>query len=100
MSRASAIFANLGDETRVSILLLLVKHEMSVQEIVDKLQTSQPNISQHLRKLDDAGLVSSKRHGQKIAYRIQKKILQRELEKFLIEIGCPRHTFRNQPGLK
>ena len=58
----------LGDKTRLTILTLLRERALCVCDLVDLLGTSQPNMSQHLRKLKDAGLVNETRKGQWIYY--------------------------------
>lgn len=58
----------LADRTRLMILALLKERELCVCEIVEILETTQPNISQHLRKLKTAGLVSESRRGQWVYY--------------------------------
>lgn len=58
----------LGDKNRLSIVSLLNEKELCVCEIVELLQTSQPNISQHLRKLKDGGLVKESKRGQWVYY--------------------------------
>lgn len=62
------IFKLLGDKTRLTILALLKERELCVCDIVDILEMSQPSISQHLRKMKDAGLVRETRKGQWIYY--------------------------------
>jgi ArsR family transcriptional regulator, arsenate/arsenite/antimonite-responsive transcriptional repressor len=57
-----------GDKYRLTILLLLQEKELCVCEIVEILQTSQPNISQHMRKLKDGGLVKESKKGQWVYY--------------------------------
>ncbi len=58
----------IADRTRLTILALLRERELCVCEIVEILETTQPNISQHLRKLKIAGLVSEARRGQWVYY--------------------------------
>ncbi|WP_281887395.1 metalloregulator ArsR/SmtB family transcription factor [Paenibacillus sp. YYML68] len=58
----------LGDKSRLTILAFLRERELCVCEIVDLLKMSQPNVSQHLRKLKAAGLVQENRKGQWIYY--------------------------------
>lgn len=58
----------LGDKNRLTIVSLLREKELCVCEIVDILQTSQPNISQHMRKLKDGGLVKETKKGQWVFY--------------------------------
>lgn len=54
----------LGDKTRLGILGLLQEKELNVGELVELLQSSQPNISQHLRRLKSAGLVREQKRAQ------------------------------------
>jgi ArsR family transcriptional regulator, arsenate/arsenite/antimonite-responsive transcriptional repressor len=61
-------FKLLGDKSRLTILALLREKELCVCDIVEILQMSQPSISQHLRKLKDAGLVTETRKKQWIYY--------------------------------
>jgi ArsR family transcriptional regulator len=58
----------LSDKTRLTILLLLQQKELCVCELVEFLQTSQPNVSQHMRKLKDGGLVKEAKKGQWVYY--------------------------------
>ncbi|MFF2890137.1 ArsR/SmtB family transcription factor [Paenibacillus sp. NPDC057967] len=58
----------LGDKTRLTIVAMLKERTLCVCDIVELLETSQPNASQHLRKLKAAGLVSESRKGQWIYY--------------------------------
>ncbi|MNN30131.1 HTH-type transcriptional repressor AseR [compost metagenome] len=64
MDEMITILKLLADRTRLTILALLKDGERCVCDLVDILQTTQPNISQHLRKLKDAGLVQESRRGQ------------------------------------
>ncbi|KEQ22680.1 ArsR/SmtB family transcription factor [Paenibacillus tyrfis] len=61
-------FKLLGDKTRLTILALLKERALCVCDLVELLETSQPNASQHLRKLRAAGLVNETRKGQWIYY--------------------------------
>lgn len=58
----------LADKTRLTIIALLKEREMCVCDIVEILETTQPNISQHLRKLKTGGLVNETRKRQWIYY--------------------------------
>ena len=64
----AGMFRLLGDKTRLHLVSLLRERELCVCELVDVLQTSQPNISQHLRKLKDAGWISERKQGQWVYY--------------------------------
>jgi ArsR family transcriptional regulator len=58
----------LGDDKRLGILLLLGFREMCVCELTAALGISQPNLSHHIRKLENAGLVRSERRGKWVYY--------------------------------
>ena len=57
-----------GDKTRLTILSFLKERECCVCELAELLQTSQPNNTQHMRKLKDGKLVKESRRGQWIYY--------------------------------
>ncbi|KQY57287.1 MULTISPECIES: ArsR/SmtB family transcription factor [unclassified Nocardioides] len=60
----------IGDPTRREILTLLRGGERSVRELTDELPVSQPAVSQHLKVLRGAGLVSSRTEGTRNLYRV------------------------------
>ncbi len=68
LDKLAYIFKLLGDKNRLSIITLLKERNLCVCELVELLETSQPNISQHIRKLKDAGLLKETRKGQWIYY--------------------------------
>ncbi|MDQ6418370.1 metalloregulator ArsR/SmtB family transcription factor [Paenibacillus sp. LHD-117] len=73
----------LSDKTRLTILALLKEKEMCVCDIVEILETTQPNVSQHLRKLKSGGLVNESRRSQWIYYSLNtnsKPYLQNVME--------------------
>ena len=63
-------FTALGDPTRRAIVELLKPGPRSVREISDDLPVSRPAVSQHLRVLREAGLVSEQRVGTRRLYRL------------------------------
>lgn len=72
LERAANILKLLGDKTRLTIIKILDSHDCCVCEFVEIFKTSQPAISQHVRKLKDAGLVRETRRGQWIIYSLNK----------------------------
>lgn len=75
-------FKALSDETRRSILRLLQRRELSVGEIVANFRLSQPTISRHLSVLKEARLVTDRRSGQHVMYRLSADSLARSAGKF------------------
>lgn len=63
-------FKALADRTRLRVIHLLGSDELCVCSVVAALQTSQPKISRHLAYLRRAGLVSARREGKRMHYRI------------------------------
>ncbi len=58
----------LSDETRQQIMRLCCCHWLSVGEMVDALQVTQPTVSHHLSVLKAAGLVNVRREGKQTFY--------------------------------
>ncbi|WP_372633133.1 ArsR/SmtB family transcription factor [Cohnella sp.] len=58
----------LSDKTRLTILARLKEGEMCVCDIVDLLETTQPNVSQHLKKLKTGGLINETKRRQWVYY--------------------------------
>jgi ArsR family transcriptional regulator len=66
----AARFRVLSDPTRLKILRTLGENEVSVGEVVEAVGGSQANVSKHLSILLEAGLVSRRRDGVMIFYRV------------------------------
>ena len=60
-----ATFAALADPTRRAILARLAKGEATVMELAKPFEMSQPAVSQHLKVLEDAGLIVRRVEGTK-----------------------------------
>lgn len=69
----------ISEENRLKILCILQKKEKCVCEIWQSLNLPQNLISHHLKVLKDFGLISSKRVGLKIFYRLNKKVVKKYL---------------------
>jgi ArsR family transcriptional regulator len=63
MQKAQDMFAALADPTRARILLLVRDLQLSVGELADILDQSQPRVSRHVRILAEAGLVRRHKEG-------------------------------------
>jgi ArsR family transcriptional regulator, arsenate/arsenite/antimonite-responsive transcriptional repressor len=62
----------LADDTRQQIMRLCCCRWLSVNEIVEALDVTQPTVSHHLSILRDAGLVSVRREGKQIFYTLNQ----------------------------
>jgi ArsR family transcriptional regulator len=72
-----SLFKALSDQTRLRCLALLTGHEeLCVCELTHALALPQPKISHHLGTLRKAGLVSDRKEGLWIYYRINEALPQ------------------------
>lgn len=67
---ASRSLKAMSHPLRLKILCTLADQELSVQEIVDAVGTSQSNISQHLAILRDKGIIGSRKNANRVFYRV------------------------------
>jgi DNA-binding transcriptional ArsR family regulator len=75
----------LGDPTRRAIFEQLVESPLSVTELASRLPVSRPAVSQHLKVLKDARLVSDRRSGKHRIYEVDQDglaALRAELDVF------------------
>ena len=67
-----AAFSALADPTRRAILARLAKGEATVAELADPFAMTQPAISQHLKVLEGAGLISRRVDGTRRPRRLER----------------------------
>jgi DNA-binding transcriptional ArsR family regulator len=72
----SAGIAALGDPTRRAIFESLARRPKAVGDLAAELPVSRPAVSQHLRVLKDAGLVSDRADGTRRIYQIRQQGVQ------------------------
>lgn len=70
LASAAQLFKVLGSESRLWLLRLLDDAPRTVGALTEATGMSQPLISQHLRTLRQAGLVSAERSGKEVTYRV------------------------------
>ncbi len=73
MKESLKIFKALCDETRLRIVELLLEQERCVCELVPPVGRTQSTVSIQLSKLEDLGIVESRREGKSIYYRLANK---------------------------
>jgi DNA-binding transcriptional ArsR family regulator len=73
MANAQSAFAALSDPTRREVFQRLRSGGRSVGEIARDLPVSRPAVSQHLKVLKDAGLVTDRAEGTRRVYHIDPK---------------------------
>ena len=88
----------LGEESRLRILRLLFKEQLSVNEITERLKLSQYNVSKHLRVMRDAGLLESEKQGKQRLYRVPSRLkAQVAANNNVLDLGCCTFRFDNLP---
>lgn len=70
IDRASRSLKAMSHPLRLKILCTLGDQEISVQDIVEHVGTSQSNISQHLAILRDKGILDSRKDANRVYYRV------------------------------
>ena len=68
--QASGSWEALGDSSRLAIVQCLADRPRAVGELADQLPISRPAVSQHLKVLKDAGLVTDQAVGTRRVYRL------------------------------
>ena len=75
----------LGDRTRRAIFTRIARRPCAVGELARELPVSRPAVSQHLKVLKDAGLVTDERDGNRRIYRVDPEglnALRADLDQF------------------
>jgi 2-polyprenyl-3-methyl-5-hydroxy-6-metoxy-1,4-benzoquinol methylase len=78
LAATSALLRLLSDPTRVRLLALLEREELTVAELSSVLRLAQPRVSTHLAKLKEADLVRDRRAGVSAYYRFNNDLPARE----------------------
>lgn len=70
IEKAALSMKAMAHPLRLKILCILGDTEISVQDIVERVGTSQSNISQHLAILRDKGILASRKDANRVYYRV------------------------------
>jgi ArsR family transcriptional regulator len=90
-----------GDPTRVRLLALLARHELTVAELTTILEVAQSRVSTHLGRLREAGLLRDRRNGASTLYALNDAampapartlwtLLERQVEDAVLESDAGR----------
>lgn len=90
IDRASRSLKAMSHPLRLKILCTLGEDELSVQDIVERVGTSQSNISQHLAILRDKGILYSRKDANRVYYKVSDN-------RTLQLIGMMRNVFCSAP---
>src|SRR4029077_16997496 len=67
-----------GDPTRIRLLALLARHQLTVSELTAILEVAQSRVSTHLGKLREPGLLRDRRNGASTLYALNDGAMPRE----------------------
>jgi ArsR family transcriptional regulator len=70
---AAALFAVLATPLRLQILSALCEQEKTVSQLLGEIDTTQPNLSQHLSVLFNTGVLAKRKVGTQVIYRVQSE---------------------------
>jgi DNA-binding transcriptional ArsR family regulator len=70
---AAELFTLLGTPMRLRILNALCDGEQSVTQMLTKIDTTQPNLSQHLAVMYRSGVLAKRKDGTQVIYRVQSE---------------------------
>ncbi|MDI9395235.1 MAG: metalloregulator ArsR/SmtB family transcription factor [Euryarchaeota archaeon] len=65
----------IADESRMSILKLLLKHNYCVRALANELALTEATVSQHLKVLREAGLLVGEKRGYFMHYTVEREVL-------------------------
>jgi ArsR family transcriptional regulator len=86
VSGLSRVFKQLGDESRLKILLALAQEgELHVSALCALLRQTQPAVSHHLTLLRMSGLVGFRRQGKNNFYRVESGLIRDLLDQFFLD---------------
>lgn len=68
--KAADVFRVMSAPMRLKIISALCNGEKNVSQLLAEVQTTQPNMSQHLQTLYEAGVLGKRREGVQVFYRI------------------------------
>ena len=70
---AAELFGLLSTPMRLRILSALCDGERSVSQLLERIDTTQPNLSQHLNVLYRSGVLAKRKEGTQVIYRVQSE---------------------------
>jgi DNA-binding transcriptional ArsR family regulator len=83
------VFQALASLPRRQIVAFLAQTAAATSDLAARFGLSAPAVSRHLSVLQQAGLVSAERQGQKVLYRLEREALLGALARFASEVDVP-----------
>lgn len=96
--KCMAVLKALGEMNRLRIMRLLLKEQLGVNSVAQRLKISEYNVSKHLRILKEAGLLEMEKSGKQRLYGVVPS-LKDELaaNKNVLELDCCTFRFDKLP---
>ena len=88
----------LADDTRLGVVRLLMSGPLHVGAMNEQLEVEQTLLSHHLRVLRDAQVVSARRDGKAVLYRLSEQVESKRRGQAL-DLGCCRLDFNEAEGV-
>lgn len=85
MDQIVQILKALGDDNRLKILIMLSRRRICAKGIARHLGISEATVSQHIKVLKEAGIISGEKVGYYVHYDVNNAVLQ-EVERFIAGI--------------
>jgi DNA-binding transcriptional ArsR family regulator len=97
IEQAALAMKSISHPLRLKILCVLGEQEVSVQDIVDAVGTTQSNVSQHLATMRSKGILQTRKDANRVYYRVSD---QRTLDLVLMmrEVFCALPQQRLEPS--
>ena len=96
VANAAELFGLLSAPTRLRIVCALIEGEKNVTELTAEVAVSQTNVSQHLGMLYRSGVLSRRRDGSQVFYRVRSEQV-RALCRSLLDHDTPSHPTARRP---
>ena len=88
LDRAAELFGVLSTPMRLKIIGALCEGEQNVTCLLSQIEASQPNMSRHLQVLYQAGVLSKRRAGQQVFYKIADDSVVRVCKAVYVHAGA------------
>jgi len=96
--KAAELFGLMSAPVRLRIISELCQGEKNVSQLLDCMQTTQPNMSQHLATLYRAGVLGRRREGSQIYYCIRNQRAMALCRAVCTQVAIDLPVDRHHPG--
>ena len=93
LERAAELFGVLSTPVRLQIIRVLCDGEQNVTHLLAQIEASQPNMSRHLQVLYQAGVLTKRRSGHQIFYRLADASRALVCGLVCLQLACDEQVF-------